>query len=597
MLSSILAIGSALLSFTFAQTSTLYVEPNVPTGTPVPGNYTGGLRPQIHFSPPQHFMNGWLNLGPTELVILTTSQIPMECLLMPVEHGIYTTNVTDSAVSSRKTLADPFADDPTGITAGNQHWGHATTRDLYHWVNQPIAIFAINASSYIFSGSAVVDVNNTSGFFPNQNNGVVAIFTIATYAPIGLESQGIAYSIDGGYTFTMYSGNPVLDIGSNQFRDPKVIWYEDHWAMVVAFAQEFVVGIFTSPDLKDWTFASNFSHYGLLGLQYECPNLVEMPVDGTNDTMWLLQISINPGAPLGGSISQSFPGTFDGYTFTAIDDVTRINDFAKDNYAGQFFYGLPGTEAVSIAWASNWQYAQDVPTGPRENWRSAMSLPRKNSLRQIERIGYVLVSEPYDLSPVLGQQLAAKTFGNGSIAVDFSTIYSNAVYFEANVTNIPMANPSGTLNFTFISPISGEYLQGGFYFGGDNPFFINRGGVRGYDNVFFTDKFSTNTLLNGTWNIQGVFDRSMLEVFLDRGAHSGTTTFYPEQPLTLMTMAVAGLPPGNMTVSAAVYEIKSAWQQYENDQGTVLGNVTRSNGTYGSYAKRNHPRMAYKAGF
>jgi len=101
MLSSILTIGFALLSFTFAQTSTLYIEPNVPTGTPVPGNYTGGLRPQIHFSPPQHFMNGWLNLGATEFAILTASQIPMECSLMLMEHGIYITNVIDSPMSSR----------------------------------------------------------------------------------------------------------------------------------------------------------------------------------------------------------------------------------------------------------------------------------------------------------------------------------------------------------------------------------------------------------------------------------------------------------------------------------------------------------------
>ena len=123
-----------------------------------------------------------------------------------MEHSIYTTNIISSHVALGRSI-DNFADasisnskdDATGLVAGNQHWGHATSRDLYHWVNQPIAIFAINASSYIFTGSAVVDVNNTSGFFPAQNNGVVAIFTIATYEPIMLESQGIAYSVDGGY--------------------------------------------------------------------------------------------------------------------------------------------------------------------------------------------------------------------------------------------------------------------------------------------------------------------------------------------------------------------------------------------------------------
>jgi beta-fructofuranosidase len=156
-----------------------------------------------------------------------------------------------------------YTDNPTATVAGNQHWGHATSTDLYHWENQKIAIFATE-DSQIFSGSAVIDVNDTSGFFPNQTNGVVAIYTLNTQYE---QVQELAYSFDGGYTFEKYSGNPVLTSNSNQFRDPKVIRYGDHWVMVVAYSQEFVIGIFTSPDLKSWTHASNFSHHGLLGLQ------------------------------------------------------------------------------------------------------------------------------------------------------------------------------------------------------------------------------------------------------------------------------------------------------------------------------------------
>jgi beta-fructofuranosidase len=247
-------------------------------------------------------------------------------------------------------------DNPTATVAGNQHWGHATSQDLYTWENQPIAIYATE-NSQIFSGSAVVDVNNTSGFFANQTNGVVAIYTLNTQYE---QVQEIAYSYDGGFTFIKYADNPVLALnpGSNQFRDPKVISYGGGWAMVVSYAQEFVIGIFTSPDLKNWTHASNFSHHGLLGLQYECPNLVQMPVEGSNEAMWVLAISINPGAPQGGSITQYFPGDFNGTHFTAVDDAARIADFGKDNYAGQFFYGLPETEEqVFIAWASNWEYS------------------------------------------------------------------------------------------------------------------------------------------------------------------------------------------------------------------------------------------------
>ncbi|KAL8905536.1 MAG: hypothetical protein Q9171_006632 [Xanthocarpia ochracea] len=183
-------------------------EPSVPTGRPIPGDYTGALRPQIHYSPPRGFMND-----------------PNGMFLDPegVYHLYYQYN-------------------PTDIVAGNQHWGHATSRDLYTWVNQPIAIYPSGAEGEgIFSGSSVIDVNNTSGFFPNQTNGVVAFYTLHTTEE---ETQDIAYSTDGGYTFTKYANNPVISINSKQFRDPKVIWYPttQQWVMVIAYAQEFVIG-------------------------------------------------------------------------------------------------------------------------------------------------------------------------------------------------------------------------------------------------------------------------------------------------------------------------------------------------------------------
>jgi beta-fructofuranosidase len=312
---------------------------------------------------------------------------------------------------------------PTATVAGNQHWGHATSRDLYHWENQPIAIFPPTPTQYVFSGSAVIDKDNTSGFFPDQDNGVIAIYTLATYNPNqGPQTQNIAISHDGGYTFTPWEGNPVIDSTSNQFRDPKVFWYKDHWVLVVAYAVEFTVGIYTSPDLKSWTHASNFTGVGLTGVQWECPNLVEMPIQGTEDTVFVMVVSINPGAPLGGSISQYYPGEFNGTHFIPVDNFARIADFGKDNYAGQFFFGTPhGQDAVSIAWASNWQYSQQVPTGQLEGWRSAMGLPRKNFITKAQRIGWVLGSVPYDLSPLYDAQFVSNdSLGNATIAAVFS---------------------------------------------------------------------------------------------------------------------------------------------------------------------------------
>lgn len=411
----------------------------------------------------------------------------------------------------------------------------------------------------------MVDANNTSGFFPNQTNGVVAIYTLNTPSS---QTQYIAMSYDDGYTFAPYANNPVLDINSTQFRDPKVIWYGDHWVMVVAYATDFTVGIYTSSNLIDWNHASNFSHHGLLGLQYECPNLVPVPVlengTETGEEKWLMMISINPGAPQGGSIAQYFPGSFDGYTFTALDNAARIADFAKDNYAGQFFYGTEPNEAVSIAWASNWQYTNDVPTA-EEGWRSIMSAPRRNYLTQLERTGWDLVSLPYNIDAIKGSELSYdQDFANKSVTVDYSNSTSGALYFEANFTLPENAVLSADSQFNLTWSSSGDdVLKAGYIFGGSNAGlgWINRGGVKrfGEDNPFFTDKFSV-AQVSLTKSISGIVDRSVLEMFIDDGALSGTSVFYPAEPLDHLVLASAGMPAGTK-IEIAVWDLTSTWNK------------------------------------
>lgn len=530
-----------------ADSTTTFVNPDVSTGAPFTGNYTGQYRPQVHFSPPQFFMNDPNGMFRDE---------------NDTWHLYYQYNPTDSV-------------------AGNQHWGHATSRDLYHWKNQPIALYPPEEDVFVFSGSAVTDPDNTSGFFPNQTDGVVAIYVSAwntptlpqrltyplqTLAAPDRQTQAIAYSRDGGYTFTPYENNPVIPSDSAQFRDPKVIWHQDHWVMAVAYATDFAIGIFTSPNLIDWTPTSNFSHHGLIGLQYECPNMIRMPYideDGARqEDMWLMYISINPGAPLGGSIGQYFPGTFNGTHFEAVDAVTRIADFGKDNYAGQWFYGVPDDDLpVSIAWASNWQYTNTAPTA-EEGWRSAMSLPRQNYLTKMERVGWKMVSKPYDMTPILGGVLVSnESVGNDVVTVDFFDVESNALYWEVDVTGIPKSGiPSTiTLSFSFNSSDSGEYVRGGVSLGDDATLYLDRGGAKGFDNVFFTDKFSTNSIIAGSsWSMSGVIDRSMLELFYDGGLESATNTFFSTQPLTRAEFGTAGLPEG-INVSLRVNALKSAW--------------------------------------
>ncbi|KAF1984317.1 glycoside hydrolase family 32 protein [Aulographum hederae CBS 113979] len=523
-------------------------SPNVPTGRPIVGDYNGNLRPQVHYSPPTGFMN-----DPNGMFVDDTG----------LYHLYYQYN-------------------PTDTVAGNVHWGHATSRDLYTWENQRIAIFPGAPGEQIFSGSAVVDPNNTSGFFPNQTNGVVAFYTLLN--PNGVQTQDVAYSTDGGYAFTKYSGNPVLDANSTQFRDPKVIWHTEtgSWIMVTAFAQEYTISIWTSPNLREWTFASNFSHHGLLGLQYECPNLVQIPMNGSDDPMYILYISINPGAPLGGSVGQYFPGHFNGTHFTPVDSAARIADFGKDNYAGQFFYGVPGTQhQISIAWASNWQYTNLVPTAS-EGWRSAMSAPRRNYLANVtDRIPYQLISEPYEVQSMFSEELAFNdSLANGSVFVDYSVLQSGALYFEANVTGLTETSLTGTLNFTLSSVISGEVLRGGTTIGGDT--WLDRGKTSGFDNVYFTDKFSVTGLYDGAgeWRISGIIDRTIIELFVNGGEQSATSIFFPSSPLDTMILRAGGID-GSATVSVGVWGLRSGWLGQEGANGTV--EVSSDSSDYSSY--------------
>jgi beta-fructofuranosidase len=483
--------------------------------------------------------------------------------------------------------SDTNPDNPTANIAGNQHWGHATSQDLYTWTNQPIALFPGGPTEGVFSGSSVVDANNTSGFFPNQTNGVVAIYTINVPEN---QTQHIAYSYDGGYSFIKYEGNPVIVPGGTnptQFRDPKVIWYEatQRWVMVVAYPVDFVIGIFSSPNLIDWTPESNFTHYGVTGLQYECPNMVEVPVRGNSSTsdesMYAMLVSINPGAPLGGSITEYFLGTFNGTHFDALDSTVRFTDFSKDNYAGQFFYGIPsGDDQITLNWASNWQYTNVVPTAGEQvgdGFRSAMTVPRAHYLKDLPRVGLSLISYPYNIMSIVESELASNvSLGNGTVLLDYSNVESGALYFEANITGlVTAASLAGTLNFTFSSSISGESISGGTFISSGDVW-LDRGHADGFSNPFFTDKFSATGLYNpddGSWRLSGIIDRSIIEIFLNGGELSASSVFFPTMPLDTMALRVTGLN-STATASVGVWALKAAWLDQADVNGTVSGNVT-----------------------
>ena len=273
-----------------------------------------------------------------------------------------------------------YQHNPYGSKWGNMHWGHAISKDLINWEHRPDAITP-DALGTIFSGSAVVDTDNTAGFGAGA---IVAIYTQNSDRQV----QSIAYSTDNGRSFTKYENNPVLTSDARDFRDPKVFWHKEtqRWIMLLAVGQE--MQIFSSSNLKDWAFESSFGEgQGAHGGVWECPDLFELPVDGTNEKKWVLLCNLNPGGPFGGSATQYFVGTFNGKEFVnESPSKTKWMDLGKDHYATVTWSDAPDNRRIAIAWMSNWQYANDVPTS---QYRSPNSVPRDLSLFTVDGETYL----------------------------------------------------------------------------------------------------------------------------------------------------------------------------------------------------------------
>lgn len=287
---------------------------------------------------------------------------------------------------------------PEGLVWGPMHWGHAVSRDLITWEHLPIALYP-DQLGMIFSGSVVIDTENTTGFGADA---MVAIFTHHTEQG---QMQSIAYSTDRGRTWTKYAGNPVIPLieGKPDIRDPKVIWHapSQRWVMVLAVMVE--VWFFVSPDLKQWTKSGVFGEgYGSHGGIWETPDLFEMPVEGEDTRVWVLTIGVQSGAPAGGSGTQYFIGSFDGSTFHCADapETIRWADYGADFYAAQSWSPPPGARRTWLAWMSNWAYAREFPA---TDWRGSMSLPREIVLVRDGR-EIVLVQRPIpQLSALRGE--------------------------------------------------------------------------------------------------------------------------------------------------------------------------------------------------
>jgi fructan beta-fructosidase len=323
-------------------------------------DYNEPWRPQLHFTPDRNFMN-----DPNGLVYYKGEY-----------HLFYQHN-------------------PFGKEWGHMSWGHAVSPNLLHWQHLPVALLEENGIM-MFSGSAVVDWKNSSGFGSTKEPPLVAIYTGHTSTN---QHQSIAFSNDRGRTWTKYIGNPVLDIGQKDFRDPKVIWHEPskQWIMVVALPVERKVRFYASPNLKEWKLKGEFGPAGAPKGIWECPDLFPLRVEGKrNLEKWVLIVSVNPGGPNGGSASQYFVGSFDGAIFVneSSPETVRWLDHGKDFYAAVTWSDIPKADGrcILLGWMSNWEYANQVPTA---TWRNAQSLPRELSLREVDG-NIVLLQKPVE---------------------------------------------------------------------------------------------------------------------------------------------------------------------------------------------------------
>ena len=471
---------------------------------------------------------------------------------------------TESDISYRPTIhftpVSGFMNDPNGLVfdgaryhlyyqynpfapyAGDVHWGHATSVDMLHWEDQPIAI-AQTHDGEAYTGCAVMDQHNATALFEAGKGGMVAIYTRASAMR---QAQYLATSTDNGQTFTEYARNPILDVGSNSFRDPQVCFHEPtrQWVMVVARARLHQIAFFASTDLIHWVHLSDFGPSGLCGIDYECPNLIEIPVEG-GATRWVLFVSVNPGGPAGGSITQYFVGTFDGSRFIPDDTVIGLTDFAKDAYAMQVYNNMPHDEAVCIAWLGNWQYCQELPT---QSWRGAMTLPRTMTLRRDFTQRLRLVQNPRGLEALHGPAIAfpARRLAAGDdtrvglepgVALDLTL----GVTVDERPRDLPLGGKGRTGRFTIrFGNAQGEALTIGFdAFSGQ--LWLDRSGLKGFSQPFFTGQFSA--ALNPDdrhFDIRIILDASTLEIFADGGLCVGTALVFPAHPLDFMQLEARG---------------------------------------------------------
>lgn len=439
---------------------------------------------------------------------------------------------------------------PYGSKWQNMTWGHSSSADLVRWEHHPAAIEA-NGLGTVFSGSSVVDSANTAGF---GRDAVVALYTSADVN----QTQSLAHSSDGGMTFEIYPGNPVLTLES-EARDPNMFWDADNgrWVMSLAHALDHEMLFFTSPDLKEWTLQGSFGKgIGAQDGVWECPDLFRLKVDGSGEEKWVLVCNINPGGPFGGSATQYFTGDFDGNTFIADTDAegvipTKWMDYGKDHYATVSWSDAPDNRRVLIGWMSNWQYAGEVPT---MQYRSANTLPREAGLFRAPDGQLYLSSSPVAELAALRDKpsVSVRNKPAGGNGRNFPLPGSNGGACEI-LLDID-SRKAGSVDIT-ISNNDGESALLCYDAKAHTlSFDRRRSGLTDFSQDFPTVTTAPTFETNGKLSLRIFIDRSSIEVFGNGGKTVMTNLVFPTVPYSSVSVSAKG---GNARIeNLKIYPIK-----------------------------------------
>ena len=439
-----------------------------------------------------------------------------------------------------------FQYNPYGSKWGNMHWGHSVSKDLVHWQHLDPAI-ARDTLGHIFSGSTVIDKNNSAGY---GKDAMIAFYTSASDEHGQI--QCMAYSNDNGRTYTKYENNPILTPfdGLKDFRDPKVFWYEpaQKWYMIVSADKN--MRFYSSTDLKQWEYLSQFGEgYGVQPNQFECPDFIQLPVDGNKDNMkWVMIVNINPGCPFGGSATEYFIGDFDGKEFKCDTDksVTKWLDFGKDHYATVCFSNT-GDRIIAVPWMSNWQYANVTPI---RQYRGANALPRELSL-------YTKNGEIYMAANVVKETEALRksTRNIESISVEGETVIDSItdglnsgvelemdiVPGKAQTVGFDIMNAKGEKTKIYLDLKSGRAVmdrtESGLIAFGEKaePHFKENHDRRKTESINYINDFALGTwaplsLCEGkSYHLNVFVDKCSVELFVDGGRIAMTNLVFPTE--------------------------------------------------------------------